>query len=119
MPDHRIIRPRPDTCRIQLPLQGRSVLYFAAVDGGKLVPLPDASLVRRPVVLDAIGNQVPATFHPPGTVIRNLEFVFFLEIDPGKNAGRGRDQEEESCGKTNLEFLVHGPVGRHHDVWPQ
>src|SRR5437660_11026081 len=80
MPDHRIIRPRPDTCRIQLPLQGRSVLYFAAVDGGKLVPLPDASLVRRTVVLHAIGNQVPATFLTTGTVIMNLDIVFCLDI---------------------------------------
>ncbi len=116
VPDHRVRCLRPHTRGIELPLQTWTVGHVAAVDRAQLVAAPDSGLVRRTIPIDPVRDQVSTMFHPPRAVRGNLKCVFFLKVNPGKNAGGGSQQEQQAGGKTDLEVLVHGPVGRHQRV---
>ena len=119
MPHHRVVCFRPDTRPVKLTLQGRSIFHVAPVNGRQLVALPDARLVGRTIFLHPIGDQVPTALYPPRAVGRSLKFVLFLEVDPGESAGGGSQQEQQAGGKTDLEVLVHGLVGRHQRDQPR
>src|SRR5215475_5673677 len=62
---------------------------------------------------------MPATLDPPHAVGRNLILLFFLEVNPSKNAGSDRQQEQQASGKTDLKVPIHGLVGRHKPVQPR
>ncbi len=119
MPDDRVRCFRPGTGCVKLPFERRSIFHLAPVNGSQLVALPNACFVRRTVPFHAVRYQMPAAFYPPRSVGRNLKFVLFLEVDPGKSAGGGSQQEQQAGSKADLEVLVHGLVGRYQRVQPR
>jgi hypothetical protein len=105
-PSQLVLDLRVDALLVELPDQVGCLRDGRAIHGNQFVCGFYSSTLSRSLRMDALGFESPVLFHPPDPVIRDCQFSFLLEVQPGEDDYRHGEEPEQEGSDSDLELFA-------------